>query len=81
MLSGVLNSDRAIHVNIQIIRIFMKMREMLMTHKDLMKMNKMEAKISNQDRSIKQIFAYLRQLIKEDLEPRKPVGFKQRKGD
>lgn len=78
MLSSVLNSERAILVNIQIIRIFTKLRSMLMTHKDLLiKMNELEAKVTNQDKSIKQIFAYLKQFIKEQEEPREPIGFKR----
>jgi len=79
MLSSVLNSDRAIKVNIQIIRIFTKMRQMLMTHKDLLlKMNELESKISNHDKSIAQIFTYLKQLIQEESEPRTKIGFKQK---
>ena len=79
MLSSVLNSDRAIKVNIQIIRIFTKMRKMLVNHKDLLlKMNELESKISNHDKSIKQIFIYLKQLIKEESEPRNAIGFKQK---
>ena len=47
MLSGVLNSDRAIEVNIRIIRIFTKLREMLLTHKDiLLKLEKIEKELS-----------------------------------
>jgi hypothetical protein len=77
MLSSVLNSEKAILVNIQIIRIFTKMREMLLTHKDLLiKMNELESKFSNQDKSIKQIFAYLKQLVKEQESPRQAIGFK-----
>ncbi len=80
MLSCVLNSDRAIKVNIQIIRIFTKMREMLLTHKDLLlKMNELESKVSNHDKSIKQVFAYLKEFVKEKSEPRKSIGFKQKK--
>ncbi len=80
MLSCILNSDRAIMVNIQIIRIFSKMREMLLTHKDLLiKMNELESKITNHDKSIKQVFTYLKQLIKEESKPSKPIGFKQKK--
>ncbi len=79
MLSNVVNSKRAIAVNIQIIRIFIKMREMLLTHQDLLiKMNKLESKISNHDENIRQIFAYLKQLIREEAVPRKTVGFRQR---
>ncbi len=49
MLSSILNSERAILVNIQIIRIFTKLRSMLLTHKDLLiKMNELEAKVSKQ---------------------------------
>ncbi len=77
MLSSVLNSDRAIQVNIQIIRIFTKLRKMVLTHKDLLiKVNDLEVKVSNQSKSIKQIFAYLKELIKEQEHPREPIGFK-----
>ena len=77
MLSSVLNSDRAIQVNIQIIRIFTRLREMLLTHQDLLiKMNELETRIGNHDKSIKQIFAYLEELIKEKGQPREPIGFK-----
>lgn len=80
MLSCVLNSERAIAVNIQVIRIFTKMREMVLTHKDLLiKMNELEAKVANQDKSIKQVFVYLKQLIKEQGDPKEPIGFKQKK--
>jgi len=79
MLSCVLNSDRAIKVNIQIIRIFTKMREMLLTHKDLLlKLNALESRATNHDKSIKQIFTYLKQLIQEKKEPLPPIGFKQK---
>jgi len=80
MLSCVLNSERAIKVNIQIIRLFTKMREMFLTHKDLLlKMNELESKVANQDTSIKQIFSYLKQLIKEESKPKEAIGFKQKK--
>ncbi len=79
MLAGVLNSDRAIAVNIQIIRIFTRMREMLLTHKDLLlKVDKLESKVANQDKSIKQIFNYLKQLVKEESKPKAEIGFKQK---
>lgn len=79
MLSSVLNSERAILINVQIIRIFTKMREMLLTNKTLLnKMNELERKVSNQDKNLKQVFDYLRQFIKEKNEPRKEIGFKQK---
>ena len=58
MLSGVLNSDRAIEVNIRIIRIFIKLREMLFTHKDIrLKLEKLEHKIrQHSDNQKKMIF-------------------------
>ena len=84
MLSGVLNSDRAIDVNIRIIRIFTKLREMLLTHKDiLLKMEKVEKNMMQQDGKMKQyekdiqmIFEALKQLLNPPQEPRKRIGFK-----
>jgi phage regulator Rha-like protein len=70
MLSSVLNSDRAIKVNIQIMRTFTKLREMLMTHKDLKK--KIEAMEEKYDYQFKIVF----DAIKELLEP--PIKTKKR---
>jgi hypothetical protein len=78
MLSSVLNSEVAIKVNIQIIRVFTKMREMLLTHKDLLlEMEEIRKKVSGQDEKIELIFSYLRQFIKEQEEPRKRIGYKK----
>ena len=77
MLSSVLNSKQAIHVNIQIIRIFTRMREMLLTHKDiLLKLEQMEKQVSIHSKEIQQIFAVLKQLIQKPIEPRKKIGYK-----
>lgn len=77
MLSGVLSSDKAIKVNIQIIRVFTRMREMLLTHKDLLlKIEQFEKHMDHQDQSIKQLYHYLKQLIKEKDNPRNQIGFK-----
>ena len=77
MLANVLKSDRATQMSIKIIEIFVKLHEMLLTHQDLLiKMNELEAKVGNHDKSIKQIFAYLKALIKEKDQPREPIGFK-----
>ena len=79
MLSSVLNSKTAIRVNIQIIRIFTKMRELILSHKDiLLKLDQMEKKITSQDAKIKQVFKYLKQFVKEKEEPRKSVGYKRK---
>ena len=86
MLSCVLNSDRAIRVNIRIIRIFTRLREMLLTHKDiLLKLETIEKKLMMQDGRMKEqeddiqmIFAALKKLLqpRED-EPRPRVGFRR----
>lgn len=77
MLSCVLNSERAIAVNIRIVRIFTKMREMLLTHKDLLlEMEEIRKKVSGQDEKIDLIFGYLKQFIKEQETPRKSIGYK-----
>ena len=85
MLSSVLNSDRAIQVNIQIIRVFTKMRELLTTHKEILaKLEKLEKKDIEQDDNIMLIFEYLKQLEKtkqEELEyrNRQQIGYKRNK--
>jgi len=79
MLSSVLNSKRAIAVNIHIMRVYNKIREMLLTHKDLLLgMEAIKKKVSGQDEKIQTIFDYLKQFIKEKKEPRKEIGFKQK---
>ena len=76
MLASVLNSDRAIEVNLQIVRIFVKMREMMLTHKDiLLKVEKLERKSSDHDENIQLIFKYLKELLNPPAEPRKAIGF------
>ncbi|MCG8319633.1 MAG: ORF6N domain-containing protein [Cytophagales bacterium] len=79
MLANVLNSERANTVSIQIIRIFTKMREMIVTQKDiLLKIEQIERKGLSHDQSIKQIFTVLKQLIGEKPKPRVEIGFKTR---
>jgi ORF6N domain len=77
MLSSVLNSDIAIEVNIRIIRIFAKLREMLLTHKDiLLKLEQMEKQMIENSSDIQNIFAALRELLNPPQEPRPAIGFK-----
>jgi len=79
MLSGVLNSETAIRVHIQIIRIFTRMREMIMTHKDiLLQLEKMEKKLAGHDEDITLIFQYLKQLLNPPQPPRRKIGFKRK---
>lgn len=77
MLSCVLNSNTAIEVNIRIIRIFTKLREMVLTHKDiLLKLEKLERNAVRQDDDIKLIFKYLKELFNPNTEPMRKIGFK-----
>ncbi len=78
MLSCILNSERAIKVNIQLIRIFSRMREMLLTHKDiLLQLEKIEKRVSGHDEQIQTIFHYLKQLINPPQPARQRIGFRQ----
>lgn len=81
MLSGVLNSDRAISVNIQIMRIFSKIREMLTDSLSLkLEIEEIKKKIENQDKNIELVFNYLDELIekRESKFTRNKIGFKQK---
>ncbi len=77
MLSSVLNSKQAIEVNIRIIRLFTKMREILSTHKDvLQKLEQLESKTNKNEEDIHLIFEALKQLLNPPQAPRKRIGFK-----
>lgn len=79
MLSGVINSDRAVLVNIQIMRIFTKMREMLLTHKDLLlKVEQIESKITSQDARIKLLFDYLKKFVEGNGKKRRQIGYSKK---
>ena len=79
MLASVLNSERAIEVNIQIVRIFTRLREMVLTHKEiLLKLEKLERKDAQQDGEIKLIFEYLKELLNPKGEPFRKIGFKRK---
>ena len=79
MLSGVLNSDRAISVNIQIVRTFIKIRELLTTNEALqIKIMELEKKYGSHDEKIKKIFATLNLLLlEEETKPKTEIGFKK----
>ncbi len=74
MLSSVLNSETAIQVNIQIMRTFTKLREMLATHKDLQK--KIEEMEGKYDKQFKVVFDALRGLIEAPEKPKKKIGYR-----
>ena len=73
MLSSVLNSERAIEVNIQIMRTFVKLREMIASHKDLArKLDELEKKYDGQFRVV---FDAIRQLMVAEEKPKRKIGF------
>jgi len=74
MLSSVLNSKRAIRVNIQIMRTFIKMREMLAVHKDILK--RIDAMEKNYDRQFRIVFQIIRELDKPPDKNQRKIGFK-----
>jgi len=77
MLSSVLNSETAIQVNIQIIRLFTKMKQLILDNKDLgMKIEKIEQHLLKNDEEIKTVFVYLKKLFIQENKPRNPIGFK-----
>lgn len=73
MLSSVLRSERAVQVNIAIMRAFVKLRELLATHKDLArKLDELERKLGQHDEHFRVVFEAIRQLMEPP--PQKPKG-------
>lgn len=77
MLSSVLRSDRAVEVNIWIMRTFVKLRDILSTHKDLArKLDDLEKKYSNHDKKFQLVFDAIRKLMEPPTTIKKrPIGF------
>ncbi len=77
MLSSVLNSKRAIRVNIQIMRTFTKLREIIATNKELKdKLNELETKVTKHDKEIQSIFDAIHKLIEPKVDKStKRIGF------
>jgi len=79
MLANVLKSEQAIIMSIRIIEIFVKLREALLMHKDiLLNLEQLERKAVKHDGEIKLIFEYLRELLNPKTEPMRKIGFKQK---
>lgn len=76
MLSSVLHSPRAVKVNIEIMRAFVKLRQLLATHADLAR--KLEELEKKYDSQFKVVFEAIRQLMTEPEPPRKRIGFQAR---
>jgi hypothetical protein len=76
MLSSILNSERAIEVNIAIVRVFVRLREMMATHKELaFKLAELEDRPEGHDEQIQNIFEAIRQLMTPPEPPKKKIGF------
>lgn len=79
MLSSVLNSKQAIQVNIQVMRIFTRIRQMFLDNTELrLEIEKIKTKLDNQDKNMEVVFRYLDELIEKKQEPqeRNKIGFK-----
>lgn len=82
MLSSVLRSERAVQVNIQIMRAFVKLRKIIATHKELaQKLKELELKVESHDENITAIFEAINQLLSPEEKPKRMIGFevKERK--
>lgn len=76
MLSSVLNSDRAVEINIEIMRAFVRLREVLLTHKDLArKLDALERKFESHDVHIRSLFEAIRQLMTPPQATKRKIGF------
>ena len=78
MLSSVLNSSRAIAVNIRIIRVFTKTREMLTDNLNIkLEIEEIKKNLSNQNKNIELVFQYLDELIEKKEKPITKIGYKK----
>ena len=78
MLSSVLNSSRAIAVNIRIIRVFTKIREMLTDNLNIkLEIEEIKKNLSNQNKNIELVFKYLDELIEKKEKPITNIGYKK----
>jgi hypothetical protein len=76
MLSGILNSPRAIQANIAIMRAFVKLRELISTHKELaQKLNELERRVERHDEELHAIFDAIRRLMQTPEKPKRRIGF------
>ena len=79
MLSSVLHSKQAIQVNIQIMRIYTRIREMLLAHKDVfIRVEQVEKHLMKHDQKIELLFTYLSKFIEKEDKPRIEIGFKRK---
>jgi hypothetical protein len=76
MLASVLNSKIAVEASVQVVRAFVRLRQILATHKELAaKLADLETRIETHDENITALFEAIRQLMEPPARPRKPIGF------
>jgi len=77
MLASVLNTEQAVHTSILVVRAFVQLRKMMVSHEEVVrKINELELKY---DSKFKTVFTVLKQLIDKPTKERKPIGFKQKR--
>jgi len=77
MLASVLKTERAVKISISIIKTFVKLREIVSTHKELAhKLSQLERKIERHDTEIQAIFEAIRQLMTPPEKPHRKIGFR-----
>jgi hypothetical protein len=78
MAASVLNSPRAVEVSVFVVRAFVKLRELLSTHKEIRKkLEELESRVANHDGAIQQLFDAIRQLMEPPpAPPRRKIGFR-----
>jgi hypothetical protein len=77
MLSAVLRSDHAVQMSILIVRAFVKLREMLATHKELAwKLEELEGRQKEHGRQLAAVYSIVKKLIDTPIKSRKPIGFR-----
>jgi hypothetical protein len=78
MTANVLRSKHAIAMSIRIIEVFVRLREIMLSHKDLLqKLDQLERKVTDHDVSIQAIFQAIKTLLRPEPSPRKKIGFKR----
>jgi len=76
MLSSVLNSKKAVQVNIAIMRVFLKLRQLLLAHKDLaLRLEKIERNTEEHSEQIQTIFKIVKQILVVENKPKRRIGF------
>jgi len=76
MLATVLNSEIAVKMSIEIVKTFIKLRKIILTHKQVAKkLKQLESKIDNHDIEIRSLFEAIRQLTTEQVKPKRRIGF------